>query len=79
MKTNHASSKEKLLTFLHLTSSELTTLIVIALTMAFLFAYTIWQTEKLHERQEELSNSISVIANAEIETTETEDIATATA
>lgn len=77
MKPNHTTLKEKLLTFLNMSASELHLLIAIVLIMAFLFAYTIVQTEKLHEKQNEL-NSISVIANAEIETTET-DIATAIA
>ena len=77
MKDNHTTLKEKLLIFLNMTASELSFLIAIALTMAFLFAITIWQTEKLNEKQAELNDTISVIANAEIETTETEDIATA--
>lgn len=76
MKPNHTTAKEKVLTFFNLSASELCFLVTIALTMAFLFAYTIWQTEKLHERQAELNDTIAIIANAEIETAE-EDIATA--
>lgn len=78
--TNHTTFKEKLLTFLNMSASELHLLIAIALTMAILFIYTVVQTEKLHEKQNELNNSISAFAMTDIETTETEeDIATAIA